>query len=132
LVPEPEKPSDEQANIISESRGRKRKGDEADEPVGMPPKRRCSNSENLIVETGVETADEPSDSLTGSEERGISGELKERAGKPTLSGRVPLMPAHLAEGGYQGGKKRGPREETTYEETKVKGIYGKAVIERGG
>ena len=34
-----------------------------------------------------------------------SGEVKERAGKATLSGRVPLMPAHLADAGYQGEKK---------------------------
>ena len=35
-----------------------------------------------------------------------SVETKKRAGKPTMSGHVPLMPAHLAEGGYQGGKKK--------------------------
>ena len=31
--------------------------------------------------------------------------VNERAGKPTLSGRVPLMPTHLAEAGYQAAKK---------------------------
>ena len=31
-------------------------------------------------------------------------EVKDRAGRPTLSGRVPLMPTHLVEGGYQGEK----------------------------
>jgi hypothetical protein len=60
--------------------------------VAMFSKRRCSKgTENLNVETGNEPR----------EETVISGEMKERAGKPTLSGRVPLMPAHLAEGGYQ-------------------------------
>ena len=34
-----------------------------------------------------------------------SNESNERAGKLTLSGRVPLMPTRLAEAGYQGEKK---------------------------
>jgi hypothetical protein len=95
-VPDPAKSSDEQSNIISESRGQKRKRDEA---VGKAPKKRSSKG----------TKNPDTTSVTESEGKGISGvELKERAGKLTLSGHVPLMPSHLAEGGYQG-EKRGIR-----------------------
>lgn len=40
----------------------------------------------------------------GSQVKGTAkkNEMNERAGKPTLSGRIPLMPTHLAEVGYQG------------------------------
>ena len=53
-------------------------------------------------------AEGPSENITGKEHgegTAQSSEVKERAGKPTLSGRVPLMPTHLAEAGYQGEKK---------------------------
>ena len=90
-IPEPPKASEEESPP-SDSRGQKRKGDEA---VGKLPKKRCQK--------GVENA--VTESVTRGEGTGISGEMKERAGKPTLSGRVPLMPTHLAEGGYQVEKK---------------------------
>ena len=98
-LPDPGNASDEgtKLNKISDSGGQKRKGDEAG---AILTKRRClKGTENL----NVEMANDPKES--GGEETGISGETKERAGKPTMSGRVPLMPAHLAEGGYQGEKK---------------------------
>ena len=111
--------SDEGSDQIFESRGEKRKGEEA---AAILPKRRClKGTENR----NVETVKDPSDSLAGSDESGISGELKERAGKPTLSGRVPLMPAHLAEGGYRGEKKgvRGRKPPT--KKLKSKGFSAK-------
>jgi hypothetical protein len=112
-VPEPGNASDEGSIQISESRGQKRKGDEA---VAMLSKKRCSkDTESLNVETGMSV----------SEETAMSGDMKERAGKPTLSGRVPLMPAHLAEGGYQGEKKgvRGRKQPT--KKPKSKGYTAK-------
>ena len=123
-IPEPAPSADEQAINNFESRGKKRKGDEneAAEAVAMVQKRRCSkDSENM----NVETVNDQRDSLPGSEETAISGEMKERAGKPTLSGRVPLMPAHLAEGGYQGEKKgvRGRKPPT--KKPRSKGYTGK-------
>jgi hypothetical protein len=82
------------------SRGRKRKGDEA---VAKPPKKLCSKGmENTVM------PEVPSESVTGKElgeGTGKSDEVNERAGKPTFSGRVPLLPTHLAQGGYQGQKK---------------------------
>ena len=80
--------SDEGSNT---SRGRKRKGDEVIANMAKSAKIARSN--------GVENVHE----LTG--EGGES--VNERAGRPTMSGRVPLMPTHLAEreGGYQGEKK---------------------------
>jgi hypothetical protein len=48
---------------------------------------------------------ESGESVSGGDGTVKTNDAKERAGKPTLSGRVPLMPTHLAEGGYQGEKK---------------------------
>ena len=93
----------EGSNINSGSRGQKRKGDDSDEAVAGPAKKRCSK--------GTENADmlEASSEIVAGKEVGEgmvkNGEViqvNERAGKPTLSGRVPLMPTHLAEAGYQG------------------------------
>lgn len=93
-VPEPE----------NESHGLKRKREET---VGRPAKKKGSKDmENAAMHD--------SDVFMVGKDQGEgttkSSEAKERAGKPTLSGRVPLMPSRLAEGGYQGEKKgvRGP------------------------
>ena len=89
-------------NKKSKSRGRKRKGDEL---IARPAKKTSSmGQENIDIIEG------PSKSITGKgsqvgEGKANSGEVKERAGRPTLSGRVPLMPTHLADAGYQGEKK---------------------------
>ena len=111
--------SDEGSDQLFESRGKKRKGEEA---AAIVTKKRClKGTENRYVEA----VKEPSDSMVGSDESGISGELRERAGKPTLSGRIQLMPAHLAEGGYQGEKKgvRGRKPPT--KKPKSKGFSAK-------
>jgi hypothetical protein len=94
---DPAKVSDEGSDNKSGTRGRKRKGDEL---VAKQAKKTCT--ENTFTPEG------PSERIAGKdvgEGTAKGGEIKERAGKPTLSGRVPLMPAHLAEGGYQGEKK---------------------------
>jgi hypothetical protein len=94
---EPGNVAHEGLTIKSGSRGRKRKGED---PVTKPTKKKCT--ENTFMPEGH------SKSITGNdlgEGMAKSAELKERAGKPTLSGRVPLLPTHLAEGGYQGEKK---------------------------
>lgn len=96
-VQESAKVSDEGSNT---SQGRKRKGDELDELVAKPAKKACSR--------GTENEDMPGESAAGKQlDEGTekSDEVNERAGKPTLSGRIPLMPTHLAEAGYQGEKK---------------------------
>jgi hypothetical protein len=83
------------------SRGQKRKGDEG---VAKPAKKARSND----TENGDITPEMPGDSVTGKEVgegTAKKDEVNERAGKPTLSGRVPLMPTHLAEAGYQAAKK---------------------------
>jgi hypothetical protein len=94
-VQEPATVSEERSNIKSVSRGRKRKGEDI---LARPSKKRNSkDTEN------ADMADEPSENITGKEHgEGTtkSCEVRERAGKPTLSGRVPLMPTHLAEAGY--------------------------------
>ena len=106
--------SDDGSNRLFEERGEKRKGDEA---AAIVTKKRClKGAENRNVEA-------VSDSMVGSEE--VSGELKERAGKPTLSGRVPLMPAHLAEGGYQGEKKGVRGRKPSTKKPKSKGFSAK-------
>ena len=91
---------DVDTNINSKSRGRKRKGDE---PIARPAKKTSSSMgvENIDIHEGSSTG---KGSQVG-EGKANSGEVKERAGKPTLSGRVPLMPTHLADAGYQGEKK---------------------------
>ena len=81
--------SDERPNT---SRGQKRKGDEA---IGEPAKKVCLGMENEDMPTGKELG----------EGTAKNDESNEQAGKPTLSGRVPLMPTRLAEAGYQGEKK---------------------------
>ena len=56
----------------------------------------------------TEKEDMPSESVAGKElgkRTAKSDEANEQAGKPTLSGCVPLMPSHLAKAGYQGEKK---------------------------
>lgn len=90
-APDPAKASDERSNV----RGQKRKGDDSDDTVAKLAKKRCSKgTENAVTA-----------SVIGDEGTGISREVKERAGKPTLSGHVPLMPTRLAEVGYQTEKK---------------------------
>lgn len=92
---------DEISNITSVAQIRKRMGEEM---VGRSSKKKCLNDpEKTAIHEG------PSDNLTIGKEPGEgtakSSDGKERAGKPTLSGRVPLMPTHLAEAGYQAEKK---------------------------
>jgi hypothetical protein len=85
-VPDPAKESDE--GYVS--RGEKRKGDE---PIAKAAKK-TKGTENTNM------TEEPRENIAGKEvEEGTaeSGEGKERTGKPTLSGRIPLMPTHLAE-----------------------------------
>jgi hypothetical protein len=109
------KVSAEGNNMKSGSRGHKRKGDE---PVAKPPKKKCA--ENTFVLEGS------SESVTVKEigeGTAKSGEIQERARKPTLSGRVPLMPAHLAEAGYEG-EKRGSEAERR----NLQGNRGRRVI----
>jgi hypothetical protein len=68
-------------------------------------------------------AEGPSENIPGielGEGMGKSCEVKERAGKPTMSGRVPLMPTHLAEAGYQA-EKKGVRGTGTAKKPKSKG-----------
>ena len=89
-------------NINSKSRGRKRKGDE---PIARPAKKTSSmGMENIDILEGSSKSVTGRGSQVG-EGKANSGEVKERAGKATLSGHVPLMPAHLADAGYQGEKK---------------------------
>lgn len=86
-VHEPGKGSDEGSNVIPVSRGEKRKGDV---PVAKPAKKK-KETENANM------GEEPNQNIAGKEvEEGTarSGEGKERARKPTLSGRIPLMPTH--------------------------------------
>jgi hypothetical protein len=83
---EPENVSDEISHLNSVSPGQKRKGEDM---VGRPPKKSCLKD--------IENAGMPEGSK--------GSEASDRAGKPTLSGRVPLMPSRLAEAGYQGEKK---------------------------
>ena len=85
----------------------------------------------------IDIIERPSKSVTGKgsqvgEGKANSGEVKERAGRPTLSGRVPLMPTHLADAGYQGEKKGPSSEGHTFKETKVEGLHGKACVKRSG
>lgn len=85
----------DEGSSTSGSQGHKRKGNE---PVAKPAKK--ARTEN--------TAEGTSDGIMAKgvgEGMAKSGEVKERGGKPTLSGRVPLLPTHLAEAGYQGEKK---------------------------
>ena len=53
--------------------------------------------------------------------------VNERAGKPTLSGRVPLMPTHLAEAGYQAEKKGVCAKNGLTKKPKLKGKATKPV-----
>lgn len=93
-MPESAKVSEEGSGIILW--GQKRKGDD---PVAKPEKK-TKGAENVKV------VKELHQNVTGKEDgTAKGGEVKERAGKPTLSGHVPLMPTHLAEAGYQGEKK---------------------------
>jgi hypothetical protein len=102
---------------ITESRGHKRMGD--DEAADKVHKRRRTNG---VENVGIESRE----TYPGSEGMGMSGEMNERAGKPTLSGRVPLMPTHLADAGYQGEKKgvRGKKGQHT-KKPKSKGYTSK-------
>jgi hypothetical protein len=87
----------DEGSSTSGSQGHKRKGNE---PVVKPAKK--ARTENCF------TAEGTSDGVLAEgvgEGMAKSGEVKERGGKPTLSGRVPLLPTHLAEAGYQGEKK---------------------------
>jgi hypothetical protein len=73
----------------------------ADNPLAKPAKKTKATENTHMTE-------EPRENTAGKEvDEGSagSGEGKERVGKPTLSGRIPLMPTHLAEAGYQGEKK---------------------------
>ena len=98
MVQESAKVLEEGLKVNSVSRGRKRKGEE---PVAKAAKKTCSkDTENTGMAEGTsENIKEKDDGMAK------TGEVKERAGRPTLSGRVPLMPTHLAEAGYQGEKK---------------------------
>jgi hypothetical protein len=96
ITPTPETTSLEPEKSVS--RGRKRKGEE---PIGRPAKKKdLKDVENAdLAEVENRSVKDPGE---GTAKR---NEVKERGGKPTLSGRVPLMPSHLAEAGYQGEKK---------------------------
>ena len=111
--------------VQSVSQGRKRKL-EGEDPIARAAKKQFSmdteNADMAEVEntTGKEVGE-------GSAKR---SEVKERGGKPTFSGRVPLMPTHLAEGGYQAEKKgvRGTgRKVQTTRKPKSKGHTTKPV-----
>lgn len=105
ITQEPEKVTDERSNLKSVTQGRKRKGEET---IGRPAKKGClKNTENAATHEGTCENTVGKDHGEGSMK---SSEANDRAGRPTLSGRVPLMPTHLAEAGYQGEKRgvRGP------------------------
>ena len=93
--------SDLRSNVESVSVGKKRKGEEI---VGRAPKKSClKDTENAAMTEGFDE-----NSGVGKEQgegTSKSPEAKERAGKATFSGQVPLMPSRLAEAGYQGEKK---------------------------
>ena len=93
--------SDESSTVKPVLQGKKRKGEEI---VGRAPKRAgLKETENVaMTEELVENSREGKDKGEGTSK---SSDANERAGKATLSGRVPLMPTRLAEAGYQGEKK---------------------------
>jgi hypothetical protein len=108
------------------ARGEKRKGDK---PIDKPAKK-TKGTENANM------SEEPSENTAGKEvEEGTagSGEGKERSGKATLSGRIPLMPTHLAEAGYQGQKKGvRPRKVEPTKKPRSKGSSAKRASKGAG
>ena len=93
--------SDESSIVNPVIQGKKRKGEEI---VGRAPKRAgLKETENVAMnEVLVENSRVGKEQGEGTSK---SSEANERAGKATLSGRVPLMPTRLAEAGYQAEKK---------------------------
>ena len=102
---EPESVLEELSNLESVSRSRKRKGEESFTRASK--KKKSMDRENVDTEH-VDMGEGSGEKITG---KGCGeGTMKncggkEQSGKPTLSGRVPLLPTRLAEAGYQGEKK---------------------------
>ena len=114
--------SDESSTVKSIIQGKKRKGEEL---VGRAPKRaRLKESENAAMTEGLVEISR----LVKEQGEGMSKgtDAKERAGKATLSGRVPLMPTRLAEAGYQAEKKGIRGRGKKGQDSKNKGSKGRA------